>query len=245
MLVLDGGNSQLKWGYWQTGAWQATGRLPLAALSPAALAQAWREVPSAARIVGVTVAGAPVTAAVIAWCEQHGRPAPVFFSATAVAGGVRNAYAEPARLGADRWAALLAGHHHYPGALCIADVGTALTLDVLAADGQHHGGQIVPGPALLRASLYQATRGIPDEGESGLTPFGRDTRSAVTGGAWYATAAVIERAHAEAQQLLRAPVQLLLTGGAAQTVLPLLRIPALHDEHLVLRGVLRLAEEML
>lgn len=245
MLVLDGGNSQLKWGYWQAGAWQATGHLPVAALTPATLAQAWREVPGPTRIVGVAVAGAPVTAAVAAWCEQHGYPAPVFFSATAMAGGVRNAYADPARLGADRWAALLAGHHHYPGALCIADVGTALTLDVLAADGRHHGGQIVPGPALLRTSLYQATRGIPDEGESGLAPFGQDTRSGVTSGAWYATAATIERAHAEAQQLLRTPVQLLLTGGAAQSVLPLLRIPVVHDEHLVLRGVLRLAEAMI
>ncbi len=243
MLVLDGGNSALKWGVWQAGAWQAIGRLPLASLTPDTLAQAWRQLPAPARVVGVTVAGAPLVTAVSAWCEQCGYPAPEFFTATASACGVRNAYAQPARLGADRWAALAAGHRHYPGALCIADVGTALTIDVLAADGRHHGGQIVPGPALLRASLYQATHGIPDEGVSALAPFGRDTRSAVTSGAWYASAAVIERAYQEAEQLLHAPVQLLLTGGAAQAVLPLLRIPVIHVEHLVLQGVLRLAEE--
>jgi type III pantothenate kinase len=51
------------------------------------------------------------------------------------AAGVRCAYAEPARLGADRWAALLGARGLTEGACLVADAGSALTLDAMAPGG--------------------------------------------------------------------------------------------------------------
>ena len=51
--------------------------------------------------------------------------------------GVRIAYAEPARLGVDRFLALLAAHARGAGPALVVGVGTALTLDLIDAGGQH------------------------------------------------------------------------------------------------------------
>ncbi len=73
-------------------------------------------------------------------------------------GGVRNAYAEPERLGVDRFLAMLGARSRYPSeALLVVDAGTALTIDLLAADGQHRGGSIAPGLRLMRHCLGSGT----------------------------------------------------------------------------------------
>src|SRR3546814_5490867 len=61
--------------------------------------------------------------------------------------GLRNAYREPERLGVDRWLAMIAAWHTHRGAACIANAGTALTVDVIDAQGQHLGGIIAAGLA--------------------------------------------------------------------------------------------------
>lgn len=59
--------------------------------------------------------------------------------------GVTNAYREPERLGVDRWMALIAAAELVRGDVVIIDAGSAITLDLLRADGQHLGGAILPG----------------------------------------------------------------------------------------------------
>ena len=59
-------------------------------------------------------------------------------------GGVRNGYREPAQLGCDRFAALIAARHHHPDRdLLVVNAGTATTVDALTADGQLHRWAIV------------------------------------------------------------------------------------------------------
>lgn len=72
-------------------------------------------------------------------------------------GGVSIQYEDPSRLGVDRWLAMLAAYSTVKGACIVVDAGTALTIDVLAEDGCHQGGYILPGLALMRASLEQNT----------------------------------------------------------------------------------------
>ena len=56
-----------------------------------------------------------------------------------------NAYAEPSRLGVDRWLALLGAAESTKRDAIVIDAGSAITLDLLRADGQHLGGAILPG----------------------------------------------------------------------------------------------------
>ena len=66
------------------------------------------------------------------------------FESQAEACGVVNGYSRPGQLGVDRWLALLGAAQH-GGDVMIIDAGSAITLDLLRADGRHLGGAILPG----------------------------------------------------------------------------------------------------
>jgi type III pantothenate kinase len=81
--------------------------------------------------------------------------------------GVRNGYRQPQQLGVDRWLAMLAAFHLPQRAacqsLCVVDCGTALTMDVLDANGQHLGGYIAPGLTTMQEMLNQKLADIDIE----------------------------------------------------------------------------------
>ncbi len=69
---------------------------------------------------------------------------------------LRCGYANPAELGSDRWLSMIAAFGTYREQnLLIIDAGSALTFDVVLADGQHQGGLIMPGLSALRQSFAQ------------------------------------------------------------------------------------------
>jgi type III pantothenate kinase len=121
------------------------------------------------------------------------------------------------------------------------NVGTAITIDLIDESGRHRGGAIVPGPALMVASLLTQTSGIrrrAQGGPSGVTSlFARTTRTALAQGARYAAAAIIDRAIEEAHQELETRPLLLLTGGGSAAVKPLIRSPCVRVPDLVLHGL--------
>lgn len=168
LLLIDSGNSRLKWAtlrqpYRRGQVWAAHGAMEWmnAARSAAALSRIFGQTGTDARIYACNVAGAPIEQALRAAASRAGLRAPHFMRSAAAAGGVRNGYPDAWRLGADRWVALIGARHEYPGRdLCLVSVGTAMTIDLLAADGQHFGGSIVPGPQLMIESLLQRTAGI-------------------------------------------------------------------------------------
>jgi type III pantothenate kinase len=59
--------------------------------------------------------------------------------------GVINGYAEPGRLGVDRWLALIGAASRGHRDCVVIDAGSAMTVDLLRADGRHLGGAILPG----------------------------------------------------------------------------------------------------
>lgn len=75
-------------------------------------------------------------------------------------GGVRNGYDEYARLGLDRWLAVVGAFQMERGACLVLDLGTAVTSDLVTADGEHLGGYICPGLPLMRNQLRTHTRRI-------------------------------------------------------------------------------------
>ena len=107
--------------------------------------------------------------------------------------GVVNAYQQPDNLGSDRWAVLVAAHALYRKDLCIVDCGTAMTIDLLSANGQHLGGVIVPGAQMMQNSLQANTavisKSTPQPKDNDVQQYwGRDTQSGIITGSWQALA---------------------------------------------------------
>lgn len=149
--------------------------------------------------------------------------------------GLRVAYAEPARLGVDRWLAMLAARARGDGAWLVAVVGSALTVDAVTAEGQHLGGLIAPPPEAMHAALVaRAPRLAGSSGE--VQRFARSTSDAITSGCVLAAAALVERSFDELQRTSSVPPRLLLSGGGAATLRPWLP-PHVHAPALVLEGL--------
>jgi type III pantothenate kinase len=183
-----------------------------------------------------SVASAPLTLALLdalaARCTR------ISFARTqARMDGVRMAYAEPRRLGVDRFLALLAAHARAPQPWLVVGVGTALTIDLLGADGIHHGGRIAPSPALMRESLHARAAQLPLQGGA-YVAFATDTAAALASGCeGAARALVVDSLHAATQRLGSEPV-VLLHGGGADALQP--AVPAATvAPNLVLEGLAR------
>jgi type III pantothenate kinase len=80
------------------------------------------------------------------------------FSSLTSSHGVHNAYSVPEALGVDRWLCLLGAATRVPQDVVIIDAGSAITIDLLRADGQHLGGAILPGFNTTIASFKQIMR---------------------------------------------------------------------------------------
>lgn len=237
ILLADVGNSRIKWVGCEGGEFQQRGRAAHGAESWSELAaRLWADLPRPARVLIVSVAGPGARAELSAWVERNWAVEAEFVVSTAAACGIRNSYAEPERMGADRWVAMIAARTLLGPQTCyVVDCGTAVTIDALAADGQHLGGVIIPGMRLMREALYRETRQIPLEtGEPRL--FGRSTRDGVWGGALYAVASAIDGI-TERMIASHGPGVRLLTGGATGVVGPHLRGEYRLEPELIFTGL--------
>jgi type III pantothenate kinase len=254
LLLLDVGNSRLKWAllrqrYRRGRKFAATGVVELPALhrSAAAWSQLFKATGTPDAIYVCNVAGAAMERQIRAASKRAGLGTPHFMRTVARTAGVRNAYPEPWRLGVDRWLGLIGARHEHPGKdLCLVGLGTAMTIDLLARNGQHFGGIIVPGPRLMIESLLEHTAGIRRRaGRKGFsgTPsgsramFARDTHGALIAGARHACAALIEHGIRQARLQLGRRPRLILAGGAADAITPLINGRYWRTDDLVLRGL--------
>ena len=235
-LLIDLGNSRLKWALWSPERLHVA--VPIepvngtyTELQPLIAAAS---VTHGARIC--STAGAVADALYWQLAKILAQPLQVFIS-PASGLGVVNGYAQPERLGSDRYLAMAAARACTHGAYLVADAGTALTLDLVDAQGRHQGGQIIPGPALMRDSLHRGTAAVRSETQAQVQCFARSTTDAVWSGAIFTCAAAIDVSLRLAAKQLDAPVSLLLCGGAAPLLLPHLESPARHCPDLVLQGL--------
>jgi type III pantothenate kinase len=238
-VLLDLGNTRLKWALQaQPDGWLARGAVDWQGEDlAAALASAWTGLPPPARVIAASVVDAAREAQVAAVAERLFACTPTWLRTPAHACGVRNAYAEPQRLGVDRFLAMVAAHADGHAPCVLASVGTALTLDALAEDGQHLGGLIAPGPRLMQQSLLGATVRVRPERPGEIVEMADNTADAVASGCWQAAAALVERFATRSAARLGATPALILGGGDAAPLLPLLLLPARLSQDGVLRGL--------
>ncbi len=237
ILAVDAGNTRLKWGLHDGGSWLEKGWVATA--DAAQLADAWRELAPPDRIVASNVAGFGVRARLTEVCRRW--PAEIHW---AVAGeslcGVRNGYDNPAQLGSDRWAALIAARAVAPRGSVVVNAGTALTVDALSADGRFLGGLIAPGLAAMRRALAESTAAVSADGGR-FDIFPGNTADAVYTGALSAMAGAVERMAAALLEAQGDDPTRLLSGGDAQLLLPLLSGETMMMDNLVLEGLIRIA----
>ena len=149
--------------------------------------------------------------------------------------GLRIAYENPRHLGVDRFLALLSALG--AGDVLLVGVGTALTIDLLDADGLHRGGRIAPSPMLMREALHARSAVLPETGGH-YTEFADDTDHALTSGCEGAALALVERSLEHATALLGARPAVWLHGGGADALRD--RLPAHRFvPDAVLRGLAR------
>jgi type III pantothenate kinase len=246
MLLIDIGNTRIKW------ARLDKGRL---GVRRAAAHAGWHVEDYTRRVIGsargvtrilvASVAGKKVDRALATAARGAGIRAE-FISVPRQGGGVTVGYHEPWRLGVDRFVAAVAAHHLFKGvAVWAVGVGTAMTLDLIAADGKHKGGVIIPAPALMVDTLLTRTSGIRRRAQGGASGakglLARSTRVGIRQGARFAAAALIDRAVAEAETLIGKRPFVVVTGGESAAVRPLLKSPAAGVPDLLLKGLAVLA----
>ena len=145
------------------------------------------------------------------------------------------------RLGVDRVAAAV-GVSSDDCPVLIVDAGTAVTLD-LVAGGRFLGGNISPGLKLRFRSLHAFTSRLPLVAPEGPTPvFGFDTQTAIRAGVVNGLVAEICAAYRAAGDRYD-NIKLVLTGGDAALIAPLLRqhgLDPVDDSETVGRGLVRI-----
>jgi type III pantothenate kinase len=231
MLLIDAGNTRVKWALANDGAspgaWSATGAVAHAGLD--ALASDWA---GATRVLVSNVAGPALAARIAALLPAHAQIE--WFASTPRRAGVTNGYREPARLGCDRFAAAIGARALVPGQnLIVATCGTATTVDAVRADGHFIGGMILPGLALMAASLARNTAQLPQVDAGALPPlFGDNTHDAILSGLLSAQAGAIERAVAGLGGAI-----CIISGGAAPHIAPALKVGHQVVDNIVLVGL--------
>lgn len=244
ILVIDVGNSRLKWAMRGPQGWTARGAVANQDIGSLAVRD-WQTLERPVRAVGVNVAGESARVRVEGQLARWRLPIE-WLTAAAQAGGVTNRYRTPSQLGADRWASLVAArrrvvaaHEAAPQACVVVSAGTAVTVDALDASGAFLGGLILPGVQLMLRALADNTAALRTP-PGAFEAFPTTTPDAVYSGAVQAVCGAIE----QMRQRLRgdaAAITCYVSGGSAQDIAPRLAPPVEVVDNLVLEGVLVLA----
>jgi len=243
-LLIDLGNSRLKWALSAPGTWTAGSALHAGQNLAALLDGAWGRFEQPARVVLASVAPVDAHAALVDWCRRRWGVEPLAVRAQREQLGVRHCYADPGTFGADRWAALIAVRGMTSADACVVDCGTAVTVDALAADGEFRGGAIFPGLHLLRDSLLRGTGGIRAAEGRADSALGCSTANAVAGGTQHGLVGAVALLVAEQIAALGGEAQVFLTGGDAPLLRAHLKPPVREIPDLVLRGLARIADSL-
>lgn len=242
-LLIDLGNTRLKWALWDGAELHSGGAIAHAGERPLDFDSLWQQVHGADVAWVASVASPALDSQLTQSLLARGIRVTQFVRSRAQACGVRNAYAQPERLGVDRFLSLIAAHAHAHKPTVIVSCGTALTVDALSADGTHRGGLIAAAPELMRSALLGHTARLGELGSARVVERADNTDDAVESGCWLAAAALIERfvARSAREEFNTAPA-LVLSGGGAQRLAGLVALPSRIDAELVLRGLAMFAD---
>lgn len=237
IALLDLGNTRAKFALFDGSTLIQRGVVAWDDPVPFALASAWADWPRPDRVVAASVVDS-VREAVVDEAAVAAFDRPLQWLRTpAQACGVRNAYAEPARLGVDRFLAMVHAYRSGRAPCILVSAGTALTLDALAADGSHLGGLIAPGAQLMYQSVLGATARVKPDVPGQVVDAADNTADGLFAGCWHAAAALVERFTARMAPRLGGDPRVLVGGGDGQALAALVALASEHVPDAVLLGL--------
>jgi len=149
----------------------------------------------------------------------------------------------PGEVGSDLVAAAVAGILKYGYPLVIADMGTATKLMAIDASGAFVGVAIAPGLMIsLQALIGRASQLADVDLEVPKNVIGRNTKDSVNSGVLYGHAAMVKGLATQIETEIHAGKPLILTGGYAKHIRPLLD-NVIYDEHLLLEGLVAIVKK--
>lgn len=190
------------------------------------------------RVLVSSVLGDEYNKKIIAWSLLYLKVNPEFAISEPHLGGVSNGYQQPEKLGIDRWLGILAVRAKSLQSFVIIDCGSAITVDVVTAEGEHLGGYISPGLKLMRDSLAAKTNAI-NLGRIGYPEDsfpGRNTVLAVKAAELIMITSLVAHAKKILQHYEAAEPALWITGGDGEWLSSILE-SSIFVEDLVLDGL--------
>ena len=239
-LLLDGGNSQLKWAWVENGTFIEVSRAPYRDLTQ--LGEEWLQFSDDdVKIVGCAVCGSVKKAMVE---EQLTRPVE-WLSSMPQALGIRNHYRRPEEHGSDRWFNALGSRRFTQNACVVVSCGTAVTTDALTEDNHYLGGTIMPGFHLMKEAMALKTANL-NRPIGKVYPFPTTTPNAIASGMMDAVCGALMMMHGRLKDKTGGgkPVDIIITGGGAARVVQALPESFVHDnqvkivDNLVIHGLL-------
>jgi len=146
---------------------------------------------------------------------------------------------QPHKVGADRLLLALGARALCPAPYVVVGAGTAITVDLVDADGRFAGGAIAPGFGLAASALHEGAALLPEVRLSGPAAApGADTEEAIRAGVYWSCAGGVLALIARYQEAAACDaIPVVCTGTDAPLLLPVLPPGALHEPDLIFRGM--------
>ena len=236
-FYLDIGNSYIKWLSGDSDV-NRMNSIPFVTGDEAVLlSKHWKNEPVPERIIVASVAAKSIIDTVAAVCERLWSIKPEYLTVQKEFCGIVIVYDDVDKLGIDRWLALVAGFNRHKTNLCIADCGSAVTVDVVSASGRHQGGYIIPGIDMMKHALIFNTEKISISEEVQCTEsLGRSTEECIHNGTQLAIAAFIDRVVTRSLDQYQGNLKCIMTGGGAEPIMKLMTTNFIYEPNLVLSG---------
>ncbi len=147
-------------------------------------------------------------------------------------------YDNPREIGPDRLVNAVAGYENAGGPCVIVDFGTAVTFDIVSADGEYLGGVIFPGIEISLDALSERAAALPTiDLVEPRTLIGKSTVDAIRSGVLFGFAAMVDGIVGRLREQLGAELHTLATGGLAPLVVPYCDSIDGVDDQLTLTGL--------
>ncbi len=238
ILAIDVGNTRIKWGYYANA--NRLNRGNVANADFAQLDATWSSLAQPQKIIISNVADEHIAENVRQLLARW-QSKPQWIEARDYQCGLRNSYTIPQQLGCDRWAALIAAWQLDRQASIVINLGTAITIDSLSADGVFIGGVIVPGLHLMVQALAGKTVKLATQ-PGAFSAFPVNTADGIRSGTLHAVCGAIERLVRIAARENEGKINCILSGGDAELIAPYLNVAHKIVEDLILQGLVKIAE---
>lgn len=238
-LLIDAGNTRIKWARVEADRLIPGVPFHVRPDLPLAIKAAWDGLEKPLGVALSNVVGEQVEADIMSFIRCRWSLEPFVAQSQSSGFGVTSGYRDPEKLGVDRWLALVAARKRSHQPTVIVDAGSACTIDLLDAAGRHLGGYILPGLSAMGNTLVRATHQIQEAGEIRkpcLDP-GMDTLEGIASGALLALVGSVDRVLYNLEDSGFPQASLLLTGGDAERLGPVLRHSCHVEPELVLEGL--------